>query len=228
MVRINNLTLTRTQGQPFCDLYNLGMKQLLLAVVVCFLFAPAIVHAQAAASAPNVVDKRAEIGFFYTGVNLKGFGETVNGLGGRFGYNLNKNFAIDSEFSFFPETHLGNNQIGQKTQALIGIKAGTRSGRFGVFAKARPGAMFIGEVTSGLNCSSSSSGQICHPSHSNFALDVGGVVEVYPTARSIIRFDAGDTIVRIRSTGGIFPLNGTVMQNTTNNFQFSIGFGYRF
>ncbi len=39
---------------------------------------------------------------------LEGFGETVNGLGGRFGYNFNKHLALDTEFSFFPETHLGN------------------------------------------------------------------------------------------------------------------------
>jgi hypothetical protein len=143
----------------------------------------------------------------YTGVNLEGFGETVNGLGGRFGYNFNKHLALDTEFSFFPETHL----------------------RYvGLFAKARPGVMFIGEVTSGFNCNGTSFGQTCRPSHNNLALDVGGVLELYPSSRAIIRLDAGDTIVRIRNaTAGVIG-GPTVTSDTTHNFQFSVGFGYRF
>lgn len=190
-----------------------------------------ILHGHARAQTdvgPDVDEHRAEVGAFYTGVNLDGFGETVGGLGGRFGYNFNKNLALDAEFSFFPEAHLGNEQIGQKTQGFVGIKAGTRTRRVGIFAKARPGVMFIGEVTSGFNCSGTSFGQTCRPSHNNFALDAGGVLELYPSARTIVRFDAGDTIVRIRNTTAGVLLNPTVTNDTTHNFQFSVGFGYRF
>jgi hypothetical protein len=192
------------------------------------LLAPAAARAQTD-DAPDVEAHRAEVGAFYTGVNLEGFGETINGLGGRFGYNFNRHLALDTEFSFFPETHLGNRQFGQKTQAFAGVKAGTRTKYVGVFAKARPGVMFIGEVTSGFNCNSTSFGQTCRPSHNNFALDAGGVLELYPSARTIVRLDAGDTIVRIRSATGSFLLGtpaGTT--DTTHNFQFSVGFGYRF
>jgi hypothetical protein len=88
--------------------------------------------------------------------------------------------------------------------------------------------MFIGEVTSGFNCSSNSLGRSCRPSHNNFALDAGGVLELYPSARTIIRFDAGDTIVRIRNaTAGILA-GPTATSDITHNFQFSVGFGYRF
>ena len=189
---------------------------------------PAAARAQGG-GAPDVDTHKAEVGVLYTGINLDDFGETVNGLGGRFGYNFNKNFALDTEFSFFPETHLGNQQFGQKTQAFAGIKAGTRTNRVGVFAKARPGVMFIGEVTSGFNCNSTSFGQTCRPSHNNFALDVGGVLELYPSSRTIVRFDAGDTIVRIRNATRGFLTGGPVAtSDTTHNFQFSVGFGYRF
>jgi hypothetical protein len=190
--------------------------------------APAAASAQTSA-APDVDTHRAEIGAFYTGVKLEGFGETVNGLGGRFGYNFNRHLALDAEFSFFPETHLGNRQSGQKTQGFAGIKAGTRTNRVGVFVKARPGVMFIGEVTSGFNCNSTSSGQTCRPSHNNFALDAGGVLELYPSSRTIIRLDAGDTIVRIHNaTRGILSGGSAATSDTTHNFQFSVGFGYRF
>src|SRR5215207_2060457 len=119
-------------------------------LVTLFVASPAA-HAQTG-DGPDVDAHRAEVGAFYTGVNLEGFGETVNGLGGRFGYNFNKHLALDTEFSFFPEAHLGNRQSGQKTQAFAGIRAGARTNRVGVFAKVRPGVMFIGEVTSGFNC----------------------------------------------------------------------------
>ena len=195
------------------------------AILALFLSPPTITHGQSQADAD---EHKAEVGAFYTGIHLKGFGETINGLGGRFGYNIHKYLAVDAEASFMPERHLGNNQVGQKGQALIGAKTGLHSRYIGVFAKARPGVMFIGEVTSGFNCSGNGFGTICRPSHNNFALDAGGVVEFYPASRTIIRLDAGDTIVRIRNaTAGILSAPVTTSQ-TTHNFQFSVGFGYRF
>jgi len=184
----------------------------------------------ACAESPSAADEyKAEVGAFYTGIHLKGFGGTINGLGGRFGYNINKYLAVDAEASFMPETHLGNNQLGQKVQGFIGVKAGMRSRYVGVFAKARPGVMFIGEVTSGFNCSGNGFATICRPSHNNFALDAGGVIELYPASRTIIRFDAGDTIVRVRNaTAGILLSTPVTTGDTTHNFQLSLGFGYRF
>jgi len=200
-------------------------QKFFFAILATLLFAPAAARAQGEAD-----EHKFEVGGFYTGVNLQGFGETVNGLGGRLGYNFNKHFALDAEGSFFPETHLGNNQVGQKTQGFFGVKAGARSRRVGVFAKARPGVMFIGELTSGFNCSSSGSVRTCTLNHNNFALDAGGVLELYPSSRVIVRFDAGDTIVRIHRTAANsspLVLPGFV-SGTTHNFQFSVGFGYRF
>jgi hypothetical protein len=201
--------------------------RILFPLLVMLCVAASAAHAQTQ-DGPDVGVHRAEVGAFYTGVNLDGFGETVNGLGGRFGYNFNQHLALDTEFSFFPETHLGNSQFGQKTQAFAGIRAGARSKRAGLFAKLRPGVMFIGEVTSGFNCSSNGLGQTCRPSHNNLALDAGGVLELYPTSRAIVRFDAGDTIVRLRNaTRGLLG-SSTASSDTTHNFQFSVGFGYRF
>ena len=195
------------------------------AILALFLLPPTATHAQPQADAD---EHKAEVGAFYTGIHLKGFGETINGLGGRFGYNINRYLAVDAEASFMPARHLGNNQIGQNVQGFIGARAGMHSRYIGVFAKARPGVMSIGEVTSGFNCSGNGFGTICRPSHNNFALDAGGVVELYPAARTIIRFDAGDTIVRIRNaTAGILIAPVTTSE-TTNNLQLSVGFGYRF
>lgn len=201
--------------------------RIFLTLLITLFVASSAARAQTG-DGPDVDAHRAEVGAFYTGVALEGFGETVNGLGGRFGYNFNKHLALDTEFSFFPETHLGNRQFGQKTQAFAGVKAGARSNRVGLFAKLRPGVMFIGEVTSGFNCSSSGLGRTCRPSHNNLALDAGGVLELYPSSRTIVRLDAGDTIVRIRNaTRGVLG-SPTAVSDTTHNFQFSLGFGFRF
>lgn len=202
-------------------------ERIFFALLAAVLLAPAAARAQTTA-APDVEAHRVEVGALYTGVNLEGFGETINGLGGRFGYNFHKNLALDAEFSFFPETHLGNRQSGQKTLGFVGVKAGARSRYVGVFAKARPGVMFIGEITSGFNCNGTSFGRTCRPSHNNFAFDAGGVLELYPSSRAIVRLDAGDTIVRIRNaTSGVIG-SPVATSDITHNFQFSVGFGYRF
>src|SRR5262249_39192472 len=119
--------------------------------------------------------------------------------------------------------------VGQKVQLFIGGKAGVRSRYVGVFVKARPGVMFIGEVTSGFSCSRNGFATICRPRHNNFALDTGGVVEFYPSSHAILRFDASAPIVRMRTaTAGILFINPSITSSTTQNFQFSVGFGYRF
>ncbi|HYP00081.1 MAG TPA: hypothetical protein VER76_07810 [Pyrinomonadaceae bacterium] len=75
----------------------------------------------------------------------------------------------------------------------------------------------------------------------HFAFDVGGVLEYYPSPRTIIRFDAGDTIIRLGNHRVPIVINpdsdssvarqvvvGFAPSETTHNFQGSIGFGVRF
>lgn len=196
-----------------------------LAAICLFFFAG---HAALAQTSPPVDERRFEVGAVYTAINLAGFGEAVSGVGGRVAYNFDEHFALDAEASFFPETKLGNNQTGQKTQAFAGIRAGARSRHVGLFAKARPGVMFIGEVTSGFDCDARPFGQVCRPEHTHFAFDAGGVVEFYPSARTIIRVDAGDTIVRLKSAQRGFFSGASTSSDITHNFQVSVGFSYRF
>lgn len=195
----------------------------LIALVALLLFASTGAHAQSA-----VEENRFEIGGHYTAIGLDDF-DVVNGVGGRLGYNFNRHFALDAEANFFPETKLGNNQSGQKAQGFVGVKAGGRTKYAGLFAKARPGVMFIGEITSGFDCDRTSFGSTCRVNHNNFALDAGAVAEFYPSSRSIIRLDVGDTMVNIRRAQRNF-FNGATQTSSdfTHNLQIGIGFGYRF
>lgn len=173
------------------------------------------------------------------------FGEqrTEPGFGGRFTYNLNRIFSIEAAGYFFPKDCFNCRNSGRVTEVLGGVKVGKRFDKWGMFAKARPGVVHYSRGTFpfgtclGLNCPI-----FLGPfdrQKNNFALDVGGVVEFYPSKRIVTRFDAGDTIIHFNRqviNGLIFnPVTNTfdpfpfiVPERTTNNFQFMASVGFRF
>ena len=70
-------------------------------------------------------------------------------------------------------------------------------------------------------------------------MDVGGVVEFYPSKRIVTRFDAGDTIIhfgrRNMNTIVFDPVTNTIgpginrlPARTSHNFQFMTSIGFRF
>ena len=205
-----------------------------LTVAVCFVIAsanPAIAQKE---------DHPFEVGGVYTIIQLTDFqtrvipngagDNTLSGLGGRFAYNINKHLAMDAEASFFPETHLLNEEFGQKMQGFVGLKAGIRKHRVGVFAKARPGVMWFGEFPSRGNCSPTNFGSVCGVSHEkDFAMDLGGVFEFYPVDRLILRADLGDTIIKYpERVVTNFPTQIRANGGWKNNLQLSFGVGWRF
>ena len=156
----------------------------------------------------------------------------VPGFGGRFTFNLTNHVALEAEGNFFPRggesDRIGE---GRKAQALFGVKAGMRKDKFGVFGKVRPGFMYFSEPH--LECPEEEF--ICHEVRRiRLAVDLGAVVEVYPSHRWLIRFDMGDTLISfpdIRmsvSEPGFPTLRGTSPGSITHNFQFSTGIGIRF
>lgn len=182
-------------------------------------------------------------------VNRPGFGFTISenrdhvfGFGGRFGYNFSKYFALEGEVNFFPQND--DVKAGRKLQGLFGVKAGKRFDKAGLFAKARPG--FIRYEKGDYRFGPNACILIFPPplaclqpvAKTNFAFDVGGVIELYPSARTIIRFDAGDTIVRLpaRNVAAPDPSFGPPgymsaiprPSETKHQFQASVGVGFRF
>ncbi len=166
---------------------------------------------------------------------------TNYGFGGRLGYRVSKYFTLEGEGNFFPQD--GVLDAGRKIQGFFGVKAGKRLEKFGVFAKARPGFVNYsrGDYQAVGVCIAIFPPPIgCYQpvSRTNFAIDLGGVFEYYPTKRTIIRFDAGDTIVRLpdRSVAA-FQTNAPSIftlvvvpatSETRHNFQAGVGFGFRF
>ena len=203
-------------------------------VVVCLYTGSVVVNAQ-------LSERKFEVGAVFTSITLDNFkaralpgiatgDSTIKGLGGRLAYNFTEHVAVDAEGSFFPETHFGNEEFGQKTQGFIGVKAGVRKKRIGAFAKARPGVMWFGEFPARGTCTQTTFGSSCGVSHEkDFALDLGGVFEFYPVDRVIIRADVGDTIIRFPlRTFGLLNSPSFIPAEKKHNFQMSVGFGWRF
>jgi hypothetical protein len=169
---------------------------------------------------------------------------TEAGFGGRLGYGINRHVTLEAEVNFFPrEGEVTEDDFtgGRKLQGLFGVKVGKRGESFGVFAKARPGFMHFtaGELQGSVGCiailapNPSGCFGVDRLGRTDFAFDLGGVVEMYPTGRSILRVDLGDTVLRsgehhVPVLTQPSPVIVPVPARTTHNFQGSVGFGFRF
>jgi hypothetical protein len=149
----------------------------------------------------------------YSGGQYDGY-ETSVGFGGRVGYNINHHLALEAQLDFFPQTK--NRDIKRPLTELFGIKGGRRGEKIGLFLKARPGFYNRREPNS---CAPlATPGNVGCPetfSRTDFIIDLGGVVEFYPSKRTLIRVDIGDALTRID-------------RHNWHNLQSSIGVGWRF
>ncbi len=134
------------------------------------------------------------------------------------GHKFEVGAAFDSELVHYPRG--GGGDFGE-TQGLFGVRAGRRFDKVpvGLFVKARPGFLHLAGAFAARN---PALGQ------TRFALDLGGVVELYPSRRATVRVDYGDTLVAFGDT----PVNSALApprsRGTTHNKQVSFGVGYRF
>lgn len=171
--------------------------------------------------------------------------ETQAGFGGRIGYNITPSVAVEAELNFFPSVDsFGTDQLfgdGHQLQGLFGPKIGKRFEKVGIFAKAKPGFLRVskGDLqprpdTGCIAVFPPPLGCFVPDSKTHFTVDVGGVFEIYPSKRTVIRFDVGDTIVRFeerRVPLSFLPLGLVALPvpaETTHNLQVSIGVGFRF
>jgi hypothetical protein len=162
--------------------------------------------------------------------------QTHTGFGGRFTFNVTPNFALEVQGDFFPRdlTLFNNARVGGRTlQGQAGIKVGKRFENFGIFGKGRPGVISFSNTGKfdGFDNSQGFPIPLIHLGRRTyFSMDVGGVLEFYPSSRIITRFDGGDTMIRFGSV--VLPFGFTELvktsAETTHNFQFSAGVGFRF
>jgi hypothetical protein len=163
-----------------------------------------------------------------------GFDETQGGVGGRFTFNFNRSIAAEAEVNFFPQRVSILSANGGAVQGQFGVKAGKRFEKFGVFGKFRPGFLSVNDVAF-ISPQGSQGGQFINFSFERrtlFTIDAGGVLEFYPSKRMVVRFEAGDTIVRhpelFSVTSLVDPTPVLIRPAKFNhNFQFTAGVGFR-
>lgn len=208
------------------------------SVVLLFATALLFIFVGSSALAQSGETQKFEVGAQFSLLNIDRTSGRANepGVGGRFTYNVTANLALEAELNFFPGDDNGSNtneQGGRITEGLFGLKAGKRFEKFGIFGKFRPGFVsfghaFIARDIRLINAdpfAPSNDGRLTH-----FATDVGGVVEFYPSRRTIMRFDLGDTIIRYGQQNfiGFFGQSSPNPGFTRHNLQFGAGVSFRF
>lgn len=161
------------------------------------------------------------------------FDETRAGIGGRVTYNFNRSIAAEAEINFFPQKQVVFPADGSSIQAQFGVKLGKRFEKFGVFGKVRPGFINADRFPSFVSGSEPPSFQptLKIERETFFTTDFGGVLELYPSSRVLVRFDAGDTIIRNPARFLPLDLTGPLVlarpAKFSHNFQFTAGVGFR-
>jgi hypothetical protein len=182
---------------------------------------------------------RFEAGGQVSALRIQDLGATPAGFGGHFSYEILDWLSVESEFNLFPhETFTidlpappGRRDLRlfyrrQRSEAVFGPKLGMRTEHFGLFAKVRPGFVRLSDqgvdCVEPFDCAAVSLAQpVDH--RTDVAVDLGGVLEFYPSARTVARVDIGDTVIRHdRQASASCPYC------TSHNVASRVGFGLRF
>jgi len=169
-----------------------------------------------------------ELGGQFVMMRFGVFNETDPGVGGRITYYVHPHIALESEVNFFHGDFEGGlaRVSSWRTQWLSGVKAGVRSERVGMFGKFQAGLIHFGRASSPIICLAVFPvplGCQVAAGKTDPAFDLGGVFEVYPSRRSLIRFDLSDNIIRYRGSFFKNPKGAT-----HHNLKFNLGVGFRF
>lgn len=189
---------------------------------------------------PEATREFREIAPFPPGIPYHGLDKNPkdSGLGARFTYNVNRYLGLEVEANwFFQKNYITRRPLinqsphpgGNKFQMLFGPKIGKRWKRFGVFGKVRLGFIHFNRYPVTTWIQQVPPGQpfftrVSLRKAKFFNVDVGGVFEYYPSKRTILRFDIGDTIVHYNRQE---PKEYNPTFNR-HNLQINVGFGFRF
>jgi hypothetical protein len=153
------------------------------------------------------------------------------GVGGRFAWHPATLLGVEAEFDLYPgEFPEGRAFSRRRVEGLFGVTAGPRLGRARLFGKLRTGFLRVEAAPEPFACI-----LIFPPplactlgaGRTLAVLDAGGGIEVAISARTFIRVDAGDRMIRY--PGPALTLDG-VEQNSFfgHDFRLAAGAGVRF
>ncbi len=156
---------------------------------------------------------------------------TLSGFGGYATYRFWRVLYFDSNVLYFPQDTHGTTNVygGPVWQGVFGLTGGIRRNHFGFFGKVRPGFQSYAQALEAIETQPSGSIEYTYGRSTNFALDLGGIVEFYPTERSTLRIEAGDS--HIFFSPHTVNVNGTSLRydlGMHHTIQFVFGYGWRF
>ncbi len=156
---------------------------------------------------------------------------TLSGVGGYATYRFWRVLYFDTDVLYFLQDTHGSTNIygGPVLQGLFGVKGGIRRNHFGFFGKVRPGFQSYAQALERIESQPSGSLDSTYGRSTNFALDLGGIAEFYPTEGSTLRMEAGDS--HIFFSPHTVDVNGTSLQydlGMRHSIQFVFGYGWRF
>ena len=162
---------------------------------------------------------KSEVAPQFTLMQLTPFGETRLGFGFRYGFDLDKSLSLEGAVNFLPADE-------SLLEGLLGIKLGKRVGKFGFFGKAGGGISSFSHIATGQRPCSDPAG---HPNQCAIYSQVtgpaayfGGGWEIELSPRRVMRFDVADTLILS------FRHPRATPDHSTHNFQFTVGYGFRF
>jgi hypothetical protein len=170
--------------------------------------------------------KRVEIGVQGTVLHLAPNDTTSPGCGGRAAFYLTERLAFENEVNFFPTARYDVPRGGRKLQLLVGpkLRLGLGDEVVTAFVKARAGFIRFSEGRqAGGGCVLVyPPPEGCYRAASMAAIDLGGGLEARLAARSVLRIDVGDLIIRQPRNG--FLLGGPGIRH---NLQVTAGVSWR-
>jgi hypothetical protein len=161
---------------------------------------------------------------------------TEPGIGGFASFRVWRFFYADSAVNFFVRdtNSSGVHDGGRIFQGLFGLKGGISRDRIGIFGKVRPGFNSYSHAFTGISQTSAGPPPLIKnlfDRSTNFVLDLGGVVELYPSRHTTLRFDLGDTHIYF-ATKSFLTSNGNVISvpggQRLHSIELSVGCAWRF
>jgi hypothetical protein len=156
---------------------------------------------------------------------------TELGFGGYASYRFYGVFYLDGDLLYFPRgtSMSGPHDGGTILEGLLGIKGGVRRNHFGFFGKVRPGFNSYSEALASVN-SSATPTIYGYERSTTFVLDLGGILEAYPSEHTTLRIEVGDTHLYFGTRD--VNVDGTIQSFPGGKLQHSIqlvfGYGWRF
>jgi hypothetical protein len=221
-----------------------GVPHKMRTKISCFIFTNILFLCFPLIALPQSETPKYEVGVHAAALRINKPYQRLFGVGGRFTFNVNEMIALEGETTFYDRV---GNLTDRHQQVLGGVKVGKRFSNFGLFGKVQTGMLrsrggtisnapcFVFNQPENLRVPRCSYQSVGRP---DLALGFGGVLEIYPTRRWVIRLDVGDLLTRRRREvfGDIsgFPPPGitTVFAGTQVSLQHSLqttaGIGFRF